>query len=471
LGIRHARKRGTVMIIEKGQKIPFDISNYGLIYYYDSIHEKTKFDKDLSEFFKRIESKKPEDNPVIGYFEEIEKNEGTTKLSNYIFTPKPFSFVVKDYPRLIENVLSMDAVLFLICENEFDKQVDLIDYLKGQYDGEKKIVSGFSYWGKEPTHQWGQACNSGYYIMRRSIENFPKIWNPIYNSFPGGLFHYVSLGVGTGKKDIFILKELCQNNKDLIYIPIDMSIDMLRKGVNTVKKDFGMKDIKKYSGTQIAPIQADFSGGTKLEEIREVITDIVNKEPIIFGLLGNTLSNFDDDSTTLKNISKDFLRSSDLLLLEIARTGQITEKIREKAIVEYSHKDFKKFAISALSQVTDIDIDIENVEIQVKEETMKKDGNTITRALKILTYYTIDYEKKTHLPNDEYFKFKKGDKIRIYLSRKYTKEGINSLIKNAGLKIIDEAQSKPSYKDVDIGLQLLLLKKEKKEEKKESIRS
>jgi hypothetical protein len=34
LGTRHSLKRGTIMMLERGQKIPFDIAQYGVIYYY-----------------------------------------------------------------------------------------------------------------------------------------------------------------------------------------------------------------------------------------------------------------------------------------------------------------------------------------------------------------------------------------------------------------------------------------------------
>jgi hypothetical protein len=33
LGTRHSLKRGTIMMLQKGQKIPFDIAQYGVIYY------------------------------------------------------------------------------------------------------------------------------------------------------------------------------------------------------------------------------------------------------------------------------------------------------------------------------------------------------------------------------------------------------------------------------------------------------
>lgn len=37
LGIRHTLKSGTIMLLQEGQKVPFDISDFGIIFYKDSI--------------------------------------------------------------------------------------------------------------------------------------------------------------------------------------------------------------------------------------------------------------------------------------------------------------------------------------------------------------------------------------------------------------------------------------------------
>ena len=77
LGIRHALRKGTIMIIEKGQKIPFDISNYGAIIYEDTISGTSDFKKQLKSFIERIEKEHPTDNPVIDFLETYKKKDDT----------------------------------------------------------------------------------------------------------------------------------------------------------------------------------------------------------------------------------------------------------------------------------------------------------------------------------------------------------------------------------------------------------
>ena len=65
LGIRHALRRGTIMTIEEGQELPFDISHYGVIKYEDTIAGgATDFEEKLRSFVRRIEVEKPADSAV-----------------------------------------------------------------------------------------------------------------------------------------------------------------------------------------------------------------------------------------------------------------------------------------------------------------------------------------------------------------------------------------------------------------------
>jgi hypothetical protein len=56
LGTRHALRSGTIMVIEEGQKIPFDISQYGVIVYTDKIAKRAQFEKNLEAFIEDIET-------------------------------------------------------------------------------------------------------------------------------------------------------------------------------------------------------------------------------------------------------------------------------------------------------------------------------------------------------------------------------------------------------------------------------
>lgn len=76
LGIRHALRRGTIMIIEEGERLPFDISQYGVIMYSDTIVGVSDFEEKLKSFIERIETDKPADSPAIDFL-------GSASLNDY----------------------------------------------------------------------------------------------------------------------------------------------------------------------------------------------------------------------------------------------------------------------------------------------------------------------------------------------------------------------------------------------------
>jgi hypothetical protein len=54
LGFRHALRGGTIMMIEQGQDIPFDLRPYGCIYYHDNADGRDAFRQELSAFLPRL---------------------------------------------------------------------------------------------------------------------------------------------------------------------------------------------------------------------------------------------------------------------------------------------------------------------------------------------------------------------------------------------------------------------------------
>jgi len=85
LGIRHASKRGTIMMIEKGQSTPFDVSTFGTLRYVDSGDPSNlALVKDqLSFFIDKLSSSETPDNPVME-FEWIAGESVRTALSEKV---------------------------------------------------------------------------------------------------------------------------------------------------------------------------------------------------------------------------------------------------------------------------------------------------------------------------------------------------------------------------------------------------
>jgi nucleoside 2-deoxyribosyltransferase len=69
LGIRHTLKRGTIMLIEEGHKLPFDISQYGVLHYSDKLSAGENFKERLKQFCEKNELERKADNPVQTFLE------------------------------------------------------------------------------------------------------------------------------------------------------------------------------------------------------------------------------------------------------------------------------------------------------------------------------------------------------------------------------------------------------------------
>jgi L-histidine Nalpha-methyltransferase len=103
--------------------------------------------------------------------------------------------------------------------------------------------------------------------------------------------------VGDGKKDLMVLNTLIDKSSSLIYFPVDMSPEMLYFGSKYVSDNINNSSI------QIYPLQLDFSKPEKLKKLRSMLDAFCENKPIIFSLLGNTVSNFNDDQDLLHNLS------------------------------------------------------------------------------------------------------------------------------------------------------------------------
>lgn len=64
LGIRHTLKVGTIMLLQEGQKAPFDISDYGIIFYKDNIGLERQLRENIGNYLDKFDGNNL-DSPVI----------------------------------------------------------------------------------------------------------------------------------------------------------------------------------------------------------------------------------------------------------------------------------------------------------------------------------------------------------------------------------------------------------------------
>ncbi|MBW4632153.1 MAG: L-histidine N(alpha)-methyltransferase [Iphinoe sp. HA4291-MV1] len=359
-----------------------------------------------------------------------------------------------DFMKLLENSINEPGLGWTLCfigEDQSNKLAELTQELRGEFsttgDG-KEILSGFSYWGIGPTIAWDYACNDRFYlVMKNSIESFRTRWHQIHsNNIRDQKYHYVSLGVGTGEKDQFILSSLLNTNPELLYFPVDMSSEMLRLGVQQATQGAQLKS------SHVLPIQIDFSIERNVIELRKLLDRVVNDSPVLFSLLGNTLANFQRDTELLQTLSK-LLRHEDKLLIEVATTEDLSQEAAQKAADEYAKtRSFREFVTSALLQNTDLHIDLNSIFFEGFIETDK------AILIKILYRNLTGNKIQVTLPDRSVMDFEDQDTIRLYLTRKYTSTGINKSISDSNLVLVDSLHIKlePRYR-IGFGMILILL--------------
>lgn len=66
LGIRHTLKTGTIMLLQEGQKPPFDIGDYGIIFYKDSIRPDKYIKQEINKYLDKFNGDTC-DSPVIHF--------------------------------------------------------------------------------------------------------------------------------------------------------------------------------------------------------------------------------------------------------------------------------------------------------------------------------------------------------------------------------------------------------------------
>ncbi len=123
LGTRHAIRSGTIMIIEEGQRIPFDINHYGVIVYNDGIAKRVQFEKDLKVFINEIEKYSEFDSPARDFF------------SKRSAKPCWSGNTVKDSPLNIfdDALYNLEKRLFVIGQNLFSLTQERYGFKKNLY--------------------------------------------------------------------------------------------------------------------------------------------------------------------------------------------------------------------------------------------------------------------------------------------------------------------------------------------------
>ncbi|HSV67546.1 MAG TPA: L-histidine N(alpha)-methyltransferase [Mycobacteriales bacterium] len=316
-----------------------------------------------------------------------------------------------DYPWALE----------LVGEDQADKFATVMSDLRRRHsvtgDG-KRITSGYSYMGIEPTIAWANACGDRLYpVMKQSIESFAGRWASVRPSLGAVPYHYVSLGPGDGQKDAVVLQDLRRDNAQLCYVPVDTSTEMLRLAVRDLIRQLTL------SRKRILSLSLDFSVRENLAELRRLLTGMFGDTPVLFSLLGNTMANVDDDTELLGMLATELLRPRDRFLLEVATTSSLDNDVADAAATEYERsRSFGEFVTSAVRRYTDLHVDMDSVEYQGSVER----GHAL--LIKIIYRNQTGREIPITLPDRDSVRFRPDDTIRLYMTRKYAQERLGSML-------------------------------------------
>lgn len=304
----------------------------------------------------------------------------------------------------------------------------LVSDLNRGFDGEangKRITAGHAYTGVEPAVAWTSVCRDPLCgAPRQSVESFARRWQGLRAGMPAEPCHYVSLGPGDGRKDGVLLEDLSRANADLCYLPVDASEELLHLAVRGLIRRLSLPT------DRVLSLPWDFSMTENVTGLRRLLDELFGPTPVLFSLLGNTLAHFDDDVAVLRRFAGMLLRPGDRLLLEVEVTMAADDDLVVDAVGEYEHSAaFGEFVAAVLRTHTDLLVDHDAVELLGAVED--------DRALVVKTAYRnrTGTDVLITLPNDTDISFAPNDTIRLALTRKYSPEGLSTLLREAGLTV------------------------------------
>ncbi|MBT4937069.1 hypothetical protein HON22_04070, partial [Candidatus Peregrinibacteria bacterium] len=227
--------------------------------------------------------------------------------------------------------------------------------------------------------------------------------------------NFISLGIGNGKKDKIVIKELMKKSK-VKYFPIDISLDMLEEGMRSISDS-------------IIETTAYISDFKNLSDITERVRKS-NNVPLLMSILGNTLGNF--GQIEILNTLKRGMTDKDFLLIESTMRKEVGSKIHgediKKIVEDYNNSDFEDFAFTPLKKAG-FKLNDGIIEVEYGPNPF------YPKLSSIEVWFHLSKDKIVNYEGSEIV-FKKGERIRLYVSHKYTKENLYELLDGNGFEVL-----------------------------------
>ncbi|QBO57767.1 L-histidine N(alpha)-methyltransferase [Chryseobacterium salivictor] len=254
-----------------------------------------------------------------------------------------------------------------------------------------------------------------YYLTNAELEIFSQQSEAIIQSFEISNteeFELIELGAGDGKKTQYLLQTLLEKNFKFKYIPVDISKNSL--SVITER----MQNL--FPNLKCDPKQGDYF---------QVLDQLFSSDkPKVILFIGSSLGNMPDGIAAqfLHKIAA-HLKKNEKLLLGL-------DLLKSKDIVLPAYNDasgitsaFNLNLLRRINRELGADFDLENFE-HAPEYTEKEGiAKSYLRSKKKHSVFIKELE--------EYFDFEENETIHTEISRKYTDEILQNLLKDSQLEI------------------------------------
>ena len=240
-----------------------------------------------------------------------------------------------------------------------------------------------------------------YYPTRKEKEILKKISKKIPKLFNGKL-SYVELGSGAIDKIKLLI------NKDVkYYVPLDISLDYVRKSVKKLKKQ--------YPKIKIKPKKIDYSKQFKIPNLKETTK--------VYFFLGSSIGNFynKEEIKFLKKLRKSISKNNYLFI------G--VDLIKNKTTLDKAYNDKKGYTAKFSLNLINIINRTQKTNLNIKDFYYHGFYNT---KLKCIQGYLVSKVKQNFKIGNKRFFLKKSERILVEISNKFTIQSFKRLASNTG---------------------------------------
>lgn len=346
---------------------------------------------------------------------------------------------------LIQNLSELETsnnwLLTYVGEDQLLKLSEFVNALRSS--DIRRIQSCYSYWGVSPTQMWTIACSDPTYHMRKNIEQFPPYARQLAHHVDKERYNFVSLGVGEGSKDSYLIQDFFNRDgesrprNDFLYLPVDMSLDMLK---------IATRRIQELPLHRRIAIQRDIETKDGIGEIACIAQVVGQHKPILYGFIGNTIANVEDPEQVLNNIVQ-VMRAEDLLLFEAQIVdASYLENNQLQATMqtvrnEYENAAFRKFALSALLQNSDLSVEpIERDSCYLVEVSLQSWNYGQFLQIDCLFENNTDRQLFLTFATGDTTTLNLSERINLYLSRKFTQSTLENFVGVMNLSILEQRE-------------------------------